>query len=202
LKRILIFGLFIIQFVNCRSQSPITNTPFYTAYSDFKIISSAEASGYLDQEIADNLMSVKISTDVKAAIINALSFEILGKDNAERFKKILLDKYNADSYNKIDTLLTADELFCLGYLTVMDDYFSPERGIIYFEKALVKNPTSYTINMIYNLTIAQEVFLLDKCKAWTLIDNVQKRTDLRELMLPDAINVIVDFMTVYKYDCD
>jgi hypothetical protein len=62
------------------------------------MVEKAELKGYLDQEIADYLLSPKISLDLKAAIINALSFEILGTDNAERFIRFLNIKYHSEDF--------------------------------------------------------------------------------------------------------
>ncbi|HHT9109297.1 MAG TPA: hypothetical protein ACFYD9_11675, partial [Candidatus Wunengus sp. YC64] len=67
--------------------------------------------------------------DVKAAVINGLSWRFEGKNNAELYAYYLALLYHL-SITELDTaFLSADEIFCLGYLTVMDDYFHPEYAI-------------------------------------------------------------------------
>ena len=184
-----------------RSDSPVTNTPFYQAYLEFGIVVRAESKGYIDDQIADYLLSPKIALDLKAAIINALSFEILGKDNADRFIRYLNEKYQATDFRFYKDKLTADELFCLGYLKVMDDYFSPEAAIPFLEAARQKLPNSYIVNIILAITKAQAVFNSDKCKALKLVDDVRNNQDLLIRILPEGKEIIYDYFEKFRNQC-
>lgn len=197
---LLVFSILLSE-KTAYSQSPLTNIVFYKVYNDFGVVSYAEQKGYLDEKIAESLLSPKLATDVKAAIINALSFEILGKDNSVRFIRFLKEKYKLENIEYHLDTLTADELFCLGYLTVMDDYFVPEAAFPYFDKALQKNPKSFTIHTIYALSMAQQLFLFDKCRAWKTVNNELTNPELTDLMLPEAIDLIRTFINVYSEDC-
>jgi len=198
---IFLFTLLLSNKFPLYSQSPLTNINFYKGYNDFGVVAYAEKTGYLDYKIAQELMKPNLSSDVKAAIINALSFEILGKDNAERFISYLKMKYHFINFNEFIDSLSADEIFCYAYLVVMDDYFEPEASFPFFEKALKKDPNSFTYQMIFSMVMAQSVFLYDRCKAWKLVDSVMIDPSLRGLMLPEAINLIVSYMKVYSDDC-
>lgn len=201
LKKYFYLLIFLINSQLIVAQSPLTNINFYKIYNDFGVVSYAEMKGYLDDKIAESLVNPKLATDVKAAIINALSFDILGKDNAERFKKFLNIRYNIQNIDQNLDTLTADELFCLGYLHVMDDYFVPETGFPYFDKAIEKNPQSFTIHVIYAIAMAQQLFLYDKCRAWNIVNETLSNNELKDLMLPEATEMIHTFMKVYAEDC-
>ncbi|MBL6963668.1 MAG: hypothetical protein ISR55_07585 [Bacteroidetes bacterium] len=200
-KSILSVFLFCLIPIVIWSGSPITHTPFYTAYLDFKMVEKAELKGFLDNEVADYLLSPKLSLDLKAAIINALSFEILGKDNSNRFISFLNKKYHSDDFVQYQDKLTADELFCLGYLLVMDDYFSPKIAIPYLKKAKEMEPNDYTINMILAITSAQSIFNVNKCKACKMIDDVIKNKKLTDRMLPEAEETILIYFNRIGYEC-
>jgi hypothetical protein len=202
LKRSIAFAILLLLTPGVLwSDSPITNTAFYKAYLDFKIVEKAEKKGYLDQELASYLLSPKPSLDLKAAIINALSFEILGKDNAERFISFLNKKYNSDDFVEYKDQLNADELFCLGYFMVMDDYFNPDSAIPYLEKAKKLKPNDYSINMILAITTAQSIFNIDKCKAWELVNEVVKNDQLEIKMLPEAEEIILTYFRKFESEC-
>jgi len=200
-KRIITIFLICSLPLSLLCDSPITNTPFYKAYLDFKMVEKAELKGYLDQEITDYLLSPKISLDLKAAIINALSFEILGTDNAERFIRFLNIKYHSEDFVEYQDRLSAHELFCLGYLYAMDDYFQPEIALPYFNKAQIKDPNNYSINMLQAVTIAQSLFKIDKCKAWKLVEVVINNAELYERMLPEAEEIIITYFKHLEQDC-
>ena len=75
------------------SDSPLTSTPFYKAYSEINIIKVARVQGTLNLEMAEYLSSGSVSLDLKAALINALSWDINGKNNSDLYKYYLGLKY-------------------------------------------------------------------------------------------------------------
>ena len=68
------------------ADSPITATGFYEAYLDVKMVERAHLEGVMGLEIAEFLTSPENPIDVKAAVINALSWRFDGKNNAELYK--------------------------------------------------------------------------------------------------------------------
>ena len=70
------------------SDSPITSTDFYRAYLDVELVENAHNSGELNMILAEAL-SNETPLDIKMAIINALSWDLDGKDNAVYFKNYL-----------------------------------------------------------------------------------------------------------------
>lgn len=202
LKSFLII-LFVSSIFFAFAQTPITNTSFYKYYFDFKIVKTAEEEGKINDEIAEYLLSEKISIDLKAAIINAISFEILETNNAGVFMTYLKKKYNAEDTNAIlSDSVSASDLFCLGYLSIMDDYFSPDPALNYLQRAIEKKPTDHAINIILNLVQAQKLFETKKCEAWKLFEKIQNKKNYTDLMLQKAEKEIFDFMRNYKSDCE
>ena len=110
------------------SDSAITSTDFFRAYLDVELVENAHNTGELNMILAEAL-SNETPLDIKIAIINALSWDVDGKDNAVYFKKYLLKKYNIYNDNNFYDIINDEEILCLSYLTVMDDYFNPLKAI-------------------------------------------------------------------------
>jgi hypothetical protein len=85
---VLLWGVFASP---SRADSPITSTPFSEAYQDYEIVQKAQKAGILDLEMAQYLSSRSAPIDVKAAVINALSWKIEGKQNATLYRYFLED---------------------------------------------------------------------------------------------------------------
>ena len=96
----------------------------------------------------------------------------------------------------------AEELLCLGYLTVLDNYFDPKPALVILEKAKTKNPGSYTINIIYALVQAQ-IYLDDNkwCKVWKVCDNVRNNSSLIMDLRKKAADTIFEYIDIYKEEC-
>ena len=200
--------LLVICFIPLQAlaDSPVTSTPFYKAYIDVPMVKKAHEKGKIDQDIADYLLNKYVSIDKKAAVINALSWKFEGKNNAKLFQKYLDEfvKPNYDSNDHYQThhmpvsKLDADDLFCLGYLALMDDYFNPDKAINILEQAHDKNPKSFTVAIILAIAKAQKAMDKDWEEVWVLTNNVLKDKSLNNDLNPEAKNIIVDYMKLYK----
>lgn len=180
------------------ADSPITSTNFWQAYSDVGIVQKAAEEKVMSLEFAEYLSDPGAPVDVKAAIINALSWDIDGKCNAELYRYYLALRYRRTLQDLQPQALTADEVLCLGYLTVMDDYFHPEPALSLLEYADTRNPTSFTVAMIVALAKAQDAMGEDFKEVWRLTDRVLKNKKLKQDMRPEAVQTIVDYMKLYN----
>lgn len=184
------------------ADSPITSTKFYEAYLDVKMVQRAHLEGVMGLEIAEFLSSPENPIDVKAAVINALSWRFEGKNNAELYMYYLGLLYHV-SILELDTdFLSADETFCLGYLMVMDNYFHPEHAIPLLEEAHKVMENSFTVSIIVALAKAQIVLTEDWCEVWKLTERVLENRALKQDLRPEAIKIIVDYMVLYKDYCE
>ena len=192
--------LFLFQKTS-HADSPITATKFYEAYMDVKMVERAHLEGVMGLEIAEFLTSPENPIDVKAAVINALSWRFDGKNNAELYAYYLALLYHV-SVTELDTeFLSADEIFCIGYLTAMDDYFHPEKALPILEEAHKVMKESFTVSIILAIAKAQRAFDSDWCEVWKLTEVVLQNKELNQDLRPEAIKMIVDYMILYKEYC-
>ncbi|MBW4549997.1 MAG: hypothetical protein KME35_02590 [Aphanocapsa sp. GSE-SYN-MK-11-07L] len=169
-----------------RADSPITSTRFADAYQDDALIQAARKSGILDLKMAEYLSSPTNPIDQKAALINALSWKYEGKSNATLYRYFLSLTYGQKADQLDLQALTADEVFALGYLTVMDDYFNPEPAIALLLSAKARNQDSFTVVIVTALAQAQAT--RDWCQVWQTTDAVTQARSLKQDMRPPEQN--------------
>ncbi len=179
------------------ADSPVTSTPFYAAYYDYDIVKKAATSGKIDQEIATYLSGANNPTDVKAAVINALGWGIDGKNNAELYTQLVYGKALKD----LDTAsLSGDQLFVIGYLRALDDYFEVKQAGELLDKAEQKVPDSLTVALVTSLIKAQSYMDDDHwSQIWAVTEKVLENKNLKNDMRIEAKRIIVDYMSLY-YD--
>jgi LPXTG-motif cell wall-anchored protein len=173
------------------ADSPLTSTDFNRAYADIEIVTHAAASGIIDEEIAAYLMEESNPIDVKAAIINALSWGPDNKDNAQLYSLavygITLEELRVEE-------LSGDQQFCIGYLLAMDNYFDVVQAQEYLKQAKANMPESFTVAMIYGLT--QSMNLLTG--SWE--DHIKPLLEDSSLVMdmrPEAVDIITEYMILY-----
>lgn len=204
-KTLLTPFILLIAIVPARiyADSPITSTQFYQAYMDIELVREAKTSGRMNKKIFDYLSSPKNPIDVKAAIINALGWKFEGKDNSKLFLKFLSEKHRIifEPHNINTGLMNADEIFCIGYLQAMDDYFHPEKAIQLLEMAKEKRGNSFTVSIILAIVRAQNAMASSWCMVWKLTENVLNDNSLKQDLRKEARKIIVDYMILYMDDC-
>ena len=194
----LIFIVVMLFTVNVYADSPITSTNFSSAYMDQDIVNKALETKVLNSDIAKFLTDSKNNYGVKAAVMNALGWNFNGKDNAERYAKLVLNK----SVKDLDiTQLSGNDSFCIGYLMALDDYFNVDDAIPYLEKAKKEIPNSYTVSIITALVKSQDALQAGKTfTVWNNVKEVQDNKSLTQDMKPEAVDIILNYMHLYdKY---
>jgi hypothetical protein len=179
------------------ADSPITSTDFYVSYLDVGIVEKASEMTSIDEEVARYLSDPENPLDIKAAVINAIGWRFEGKDNAERYSGFIFGK----PLDELDfNTVPAHDLFCIGYLMVMDNYFEPERAIPPLEKACEAFPDSFTAAMINTLVKAQASMINEDewDTIWALANNVVQNKNLEMDMRPEAVDIIMDYMILFK----
>ena len=137
------------------ADSPLTSTEFNRPYSDDRMVILA-GKGRLTPEMIEYLASENNPIDVKMALINRLGWDFNGKTNAVLFREYIMKNSGYKSAKDLFKNGKDYELLCLAYLTAMDNYFVVDEAIEMAEKALLKNPWSYTFNIICALIKAQK----------------------------------------------
>jgi hypothetical protein len=198
-----------------RADSPITSTDFYTVYMDQEIVERAASRNVLDGEIAAYLIDPANPIDVKAAAINALGWKFEGRNNSELFTWYLAAQRGTPlaefSYDTLDP----GELFSLAYLTVLDDYFNPAPAVPmilaanrgHAEQSGQRKPNkketggSLTIALVQSLIQGQAAMDGDWCEIWRATERVLDNDSLQQDMRPAAVDIIVEYMSLYRDDC-
>ena len=181
------------------ADSPITSTDFYRAYLDLPIVIKAESHGVIDLEIADYLHSASIPLDLKAAVVNALSWGPEEKRNAEFFSYYLALEYGVPLDRLYPERISPTDLFCLGYLTILDDYFEPSYGLLLMDLALEHFEDSMVASIVTALARAQDLVMgEDSYDLWPVIEEVITNQSLRRDFRPLAMEIIVDYMSLYR----
>jgi hypothetical protein len=181
------------------SDSPLTSTPIYEAYSELEIIKVAKVKGSLNIEMAEYLSSASVPLDLKAALINALSWSFDGKYNSELYKYYLCIKYGIP-LNKIEfSGISSGELFSLAYLQAMDDYFHVNESLDLMESVRNNYDKSLTVAIIYSMIKAQ-IMMQDQdwSGIWPMFDEIINDDTLKVDIRPEALTIILDYMILYR----
>ncbi len=182
--------------------NPLT-TNFSDYYSSVEQVNLAEQYGQLDGELASYLLDGSVSTENKAAVINALYIDSKADYNATSFRQYLARRLKVDWQNIDLSQLTGDELFCLGYLTVMDNPSESQAAFVILEQAKEKSNSSFTVNLFYSLVQAQ-IFADDNnnCAAFKVCEDVRNDEALVSDFNEAAINVIFESVNDYQEKCN
>ena len=199
-KLFLSLFLFLLPHIS-HADSPLTSTPFHEAFLDMKIVRYAKEKGVMDKKIAKCLLSKRKSVGLKAAVINALGWDIDGKKNAEIFLGFLTAKRGITADNREWDALNASDLMCMGYLMAMDNYFDCEAAEKVLFMAREKDPGSFTIAFMHSLVLAQVLFDSDWCLVWQAVNEVYVDKNLVREMHPPAIKIVMDYIELYKEEC-
>lgn len=218
---------FVLASTFSYADSPITSTSFYSSYNEIPQIYKAEKEGILSFESASFLSSPLNTVDKKMALINALGWDVNGKNNKALYEIFLKNKYKTNTLNY--QIISADEQLCLGYLAIMDDVHHVREPLLLLKSALKRNPKSYTYNIIYGLvlgqmmldigsparawgsdsTIAEDLFdyrFLDTtsrswCNIYQVLAKIEADKTLKQDFRTSAKRNIFSYVNLYKVDC-
>lgn len=202
-KNILLIFILLTSFVSLLADSPITSTAFYKAYQDNEMVKSvAKSSGEINPTICDYLNTKSISIDKKVAVINALSWQHAGVSNSDKYLNYIIEKNKRISLENYLQKCNEEQLICIAYLKAMDDYFDVKEALKIADKAIEKNPKSFTIHIIHALIKAQFVFDENWCKVYQVADKVRKKTKLKQDLKTAAVQIIFDYLILYESYCE
>ncbi|HWT76276.1 MAG TPA: hypothetical protein VN258_16370 [Mobilitalea sp.] len=184
-------GIFLIS-ATAKADSPLTSTQFSEAYQDIDLVAKAGESGIINSDIADYLADEANPIDVKAAMINALSWSIDGKDNANTYCQLIYGK----SLEEMDlSSLSGDQQFCVGYLLALDDYFNTDQALELLTMSQQKMKESFTVAIIQALVESMDLLPGE----WEEhIEPLLSDSGLTMDMRPEAENIILDYMISYS----
>lgn len=173
------------------ADSPLTSTDFWRAYRELPQVKEAHDIERLNTRLANFLLDAKKPIDQKAAVINALSWNFYGRQNAMLFREVLAQKYKCNP-EVVEPRLSSSELFCLAYLTALDDYFNVKPALKLSAQARKRNPTSYTVAIVDGLIRSQTKM------EWAPIAAVIGDRNLKMDLRPKANQIILNYMKLYR----
>lgn len=201
MKKTLLLLLFTLSINSVFADSPLTSTEFYKAYLDIPLIQkTANSKGVLTDEVFEYLTS-KNSLDKKVALINALKWNIDGKNNSVLYIKKLLVLHKNYTLTNFYQKATSEELLCYGYLKAMDDYFDVKKASVFTSRAQKLNPGSYTIAIINHLITAQMTDRNDWCERFSGFDTIKQNKLIKVDFRTKASGIVYEYLKNYKDYC-
>jgi len=202
-KTTLIVLVILGFFVSGSASNPVTLTDFHNIYNYLDEVQHVIEHGLIDGRVVAFLVDENNPIDQKAAIMNALVLNNKTQSNALTLRQYLARKHN-DNWQALDLKnLSGDELFCLGYLTILDEEGNSSNGLPILELATQKNPGSYTINLFYALAMAENSIRLgNACEGWKTCNLVKTNTNLNNDLNAGISNLIFDVMESYNEGCE
>jgi len=185
------------------ADSPLTTPEYHLVYAEHPMVATAAEGGVIDDELCEFLVRGKRGMDLKAAVVNALSWNIDGQDNATAFLHALAKRKDRPAAELLafPTLIEPHEAFVYGYLLAMDDYFEPSAALPWLAQAREQLPKSKTVALIESLVVAQIALEGDWCAVYTGVDAVFEAPKLRPDMKFAAETVIRDYINLYEDSC-
>lgn len=203
MKKISLIAIAIVGFFTIGTAAvPVTMTNFHSVYNYLMEVSHVVENGVIDGRTVSFLVDENNPIDQKAAIINGLVTNNKTKSNALTFKQFVARKYGENWENLDLNKLSGDELFCLGYITIIDGEGNSEDGLTVLNMAVQKSPNSYTINLIHALAVAQSsINNGNDCEGWKTCNSVKTNTTLNNDLNSGISSLIFDVMESYNNNC-
>ena len=202
MKKLFLILIFTLCINSVFADSPLTSTDFYKAYMDVPLVNkTAKSNGVLTNGVFDFLNSKSNSIDKKIALINALKWDINGKNNAILYLKKLFIFHKEYSPKNFFNKGTADELICYAYLKAMDNYFNVEQALKFSKQATKFNSNSYTITLINQLIKSQTLSNNQWCEIYSVMNEIRENKKLVIDFRKQASNIIFNYTDRYKEYC-
>lgn len=196
------------------ADSPLTSTPFYTAYMDIKVIKDHESAERISAE-GFQFLDGNAPADQKAAFVNALGWGKMQFVNSYRehlgkkyglptafFDSILVYKGDEPETLPGTEKLTQDELMCLGYMQAMGNYFEPLKGhycaYLAFNRGVHRSQA-----MVYGLIVAQYNLDRNWCYVYQVMEYCRDQPGIElDDFRDEAMTIIFDYINLYQSECE
>jgi hypothetical protein len=197
-----------------RADSPLTSTDLATAYANIPAVQSAQQHRQMSPLIINFLLGNRPLGE-KAAVINALGWDIDGTDHAKQFL-VALAKQKGKTATDLDlTDLSPEQKFILGYLLALDDYqnlgpLNAEGGnalwrstpLQLLSKAAYALPKDFTVQFVRSLVTGQSWFGQSWCALYLEPAQVLRQFPPKTRNLrPQAVEKAMEYLNLYESYC-
>jgi hypothetical protein len=83
----------------------------------------------------------------------------------------------------------------------MDNYFDTKEALTFATAAQIKEPKSYTINIIQRLIKAQDYVMKSYCQVFKIVDEVRTNESITMDFNKAASDIIFEYIDGYKKYC-
>lgn len=210
----ILFFLATFFSLEVKADSPLTSTPFYTAYPNQAMVKIATEAG-LSKKVLKYLDGKAEFVD-KLIVLNALGWG--NTENIKTYEAFLLKKYkklkpsvfdylkesseDAPVENEQTKILSADELSTWAYILTMGDYFQPNFGMRASYFAYARESESMAHSVVFTLIAAQKSFDESWCRIFQICQVMLRETVYQKnLLSTEALKIILDYTDLYQADC-
>ena len=203
----LIQGIFILMFgvfmtIQAKADSPLTSTDFYKAYPNNDYIKLVLQSGdEMTEEVFQVLEDKSISYDIKAAMINAYGWETKA-NRAQVYLDFLSQKTKIKNEKDLIKKGTAEQIMNYSYLYAMENYMDVQPVLLLVDKAIQKKSTSFALNIVGGLIMAQNQMDSDWCGIYKIGQSIREAKQLKQDMNKEAQGIIFSYLQLYQPECN
>ena len=180
------------------ADSPITSTSFAKAYQDVPIVSRMlQLNGQVvTQELINYLADDQNPIDVKVAAINAVD---ISKDVYTPLMNLLKTRLGTDSEISVLARISGSTHAALAYARARHFYDNLREAGVLAHSVLLKEPDSFTANMVYALVISNAMMDSGQWDAiYPICNNIKIDPALTQDMRPQAITMLMEYINLYK----
>lgn len=197
-----------------RADSPLTSTDFAAAYEDVPAVRVARNTHVAAGQVLTFLLG-DAPTGQKAAVVNALGWNVEGQRNGSRFLEGLATARGISLEDIRLSDLTPSDRFVLGYLLAMDDYnqLSPLQPgshealwqatpMQLLSQAAHDLPNDFTVQFVRAIVQGQQDFDQAWCSIYVSSRQVLEQFPVAQRNLrPAAVEMAMDYLNLYQSAC-
>ena len=187
------------------ADSPLTSTNFCQAYATHPMVqlaSELEPGDFIPTKLLDFLADKSSPIDERMAVINSIGWAFEGHDSYGQLGEYLMKRYKVKTIDKLVKKLDAKTLCVYAYAKAMSNYFEVSEAARLAHEAVNKNKdNSFTVAFIAALIDAQVYLDNDWCAVYNVVADVAHDGSLKLDMEQGAIDIVMEYIGLYKEYC-
>ena len=187
------------------ADSPLTSTNFCQAYATHPMVqlaSELEPGDFIPTKLLDFLADKNSPIDERMAVINSIGWAFEGHDSYGQLGEYLMKRYKVKTIDKLVKKLDAKTLCVYAYAKAMSNYFEVSEAARLAHEAVNKNKdNSFTVAFIAALIDAQVYLDNDWCAVYNVVADVAHDGSLKLDMEQGAIDIVMEYIGLYKEYC-
>lgn len=197
--RILLSLVLMVWAIQALADSPLTSCDIHEAYPASPMVQQALKYKEMTPTIMNFLADKNRPIGERAAVVNALGWDIDSTPWSKIFCEYLCSKVKAKNENDMVKKLDPGTRAVYAYARAMSNYFNVDEAMAIAQSAVNDDKThSFAINMLSALIAAQHYLDGDWGMVYTVVNNVRNDGSLNLDMKQEAIDIIWDYIKLYE----